>query len=106
MRQKVRAYLLKNTPKTLKPIVDGKSGELSKVHEEYEELVDAWNQNLKPLAFIEGCDLVDATLKLQWNKFKVPAVGILAIVFLRRLYKPIRNRIYDFAGLDKEDFNG
>ena len=105
MRAIVRAYLLKNTPKTMKPIVDGTSGELSKVEEEYEELRDAWDQNLKPPAFIDGCDLVDATLKLQWNKFKVPAPLILVVIYLRRLYKPIRNRIYDYAGLNKEDFN-
>lgn len=106
MRTKVREYLMKNTPKTLTPIEDGIAGELSKVTEEYHELVDAMAQENRALSFVEGCDLVDATLKLQFNKFKVPSVVVLLCIYLRRVYKPFRNLVYIWAGLNKNDFNG
>lgn len=105
MKQRVREYLIKNTPMTLTSIEDGTPGEFSKVREEYHELKDAIDQNLKVLTFIEGCDVVDATMKFQFKQFKVPSFIVLLVVYLRRLYKPFRDAVYHWAGLNKEFFN-
>lgn len=105
MKQKVREYLIKNTPKTLTSIEDGTPGEFSKIREEYHELQDAIDQKLKVLTFIEGCDVVDATMKFQFKQFKVPSILVLVVVYLRRAYKPVRDFIYHWAGLNKEFFN-
>ena len=105
-QQAVRSYLLRNTPKSSKFIpLDGVRGKFSKVTEEYQELKDALTTGNRPLAFLEGCDLVDATLRLQAKEFMVPGFAVMAAVYLRRIYKPLRNRMYEYAGLDKEDFN-
>lgn len=93
---------MKNTPKSLTPIKDGEMGKFSKIREEYLELKDAIKQKNKKLTFIESCDLINATLQFTW----VPSPVVILIVYLRRLYKPIRDRIYDYAGLKKSDFNG
>lgn len=105
-KSKLRVYLETNTPRSSLPIHDGVRGEFSKVSEEYLELADAIQQQNRSLTFIEGCDLVDAVVRFQAKQFWVPAPVVLALVYLRRLYKPIRNRVYDYVGLDKEFFNG
>jgi plasmid replication initiation protein len=105
MKQKVRNYLIKNTPKTLTTIEDGEYGELSKITEEYYELVDAIEQKNKVLTFIEACDLADAALKYQFKQFNVPSLATLLVIYLRRLYKPFRNATYRYAGLSKDYFN-
>lgn len=105
MRQKVRTYLIANTPKTLTKIKDGKSGELSKISEEYNELLDAYKQNLNMLTFIESLDLIDAVIRFQFRKFNIIAPITYFLIIIRRLYKPIRNKVYTYAGLSKEDFN-
>lgn len=105
LRALVRAYLLKNTPKTLITIEDGTPGEFTKITEEYLELEDAINQKNRALTFIEGLDLLDSTFKFEWKQFRIPLIVAVVIIYLRRLYKPLRNRTYQFAGLDKEDFN-
>lgn len=105
LRAWVRRYLLKNTPKTMITIEGGTPGEFTKIQEEFLELEDAICQGNMPLTFIESLDLIDSTAKFQWTHFRVPLLVSVLAVYLRRLYKPIRNRIYDFSGLDKEDFN-
>lgn len=105
VRSLVRAYLLRKTPKTVHAIPDGVNGEFSKVTEEYLELQDAIDQKNAPLTFVEGCDVVDATLRFQAKRFWMPGFVVFALVYLRRLYKPFRNRLYNFAGLNKADFN-
>jgi len=105
IRAWVRKYLRKNTPVTLITIEDGTPGEFSKIEEEFLELEDAIKQKNKSLTLIETFDLMDSTAKFQWAHFRVPLLVAVLAIYLRRLYKPIRNRIYDFAGLSKEDFN-
>lgn len=102
----LRGYLVNNTPTSLGPIADGVAGEFSKVREEYAELTDAFVQGNRKLTFIETCDLVDASVRFSAKQFWVPAPVVFGLVYLRRLYKPIRNRLYDYAGLNKEFFNG
>lgn len=106
MRKYIRAYLLNNTPRTHFPIEDGVVGEFSKITEEYLELEDALESNNRPLSYIESLDLIEATFKFQFKHFKSIIPVAILFILLRRLYKPIRNRIYDYAGLSKEDFNG
>jgi hypothetical protein len=101
----LRSYLINRTPRNLTPIHDGVPGEFSKISEECLELVDAIRQQNRPLAFIETCDLVDASVRFSAKEFWVPAPVVFALVYLRRLYKPIRNRVYDYVGLSKGDFN-
>tara|TARA_R110000737_G_scaffold326329_2_gene339987 strand:- start:174 stop:524 length:351 start_codon:yes stop_codon:yes gene_type:complete len=105
MRLEIRNYLIKNTPKSLTPMPDGVLGEFSKIEEEYLELNDAIEQNNKMLTFIEACDLADACMEYNFNKFKVPSFLMLFIMLTRRLYKPFRNRLYTWCGLDKDYFN-
>ena len=106
MKKAIRNYLLRNTPESLVPIEDGVLGEASKIDEEYHEFIDAINQQLKTLQFIEACDLAEACFQYNFKQFKVPSLIMINIIYLRRLYKPIRNRIYTWCGLCKEDFNG
>lgn len=101
----LRRYLVNNTPRSVSPIPDGKVGEFSKVSEEYMELYDALGQGNRKLTFIETCDLVDASVRFSAKQFWVPAPVVFSLVYLRRLYKPIRNCIYDYVGLNKGDFN-
>ena len=102
----LRRYLAESTPRSLQPIADGVRGEFSKVREEYTELWDAQVQGNRKLTFIECCDLVDVSVAFSWKQFRVPAPVVFSLVYLRRLYKPVRNRLYDWVGLDKEYFNG
>lgn len=105
-KAQLRNYLATNTPKSLIPITDGVPGEFSKICEEFHELADAQVQENRKLTFIETCDLVDASVKFGWKQFWVPAPVVFGLVYLRRIYKPIRNRLYGYVGLNKEFFNG
>jgi hypothetical protein len=58
------------------------------------------------LSFIEGCDLIDATLRFHAKNYRAICPVVLLIVYVRRGYKPLRNFVYDLAGLKKRDFNG
>lgn len=105
MRSKIRTYLLENTPKTESDIPDGTRGELSKIIEEYHELMDADSQELSRLTLIESLDLMDAVIAFQFRRFKLIFLVSYVLILARRIYKPIRNLVYDYAGLGKDDFN-
>jgi len=104
--KKIRDYLLKHTPPTLTEIPDGVEGQFCKINEEFLELKDAIAQRNRPLTFIEACDVIDSTAKFQFKQFTVPLPAVVALIYLRRVYKPFRNMLYRSVGLSKSDFNG
>ena len=105
MKKKIRAYLIKNTPKSLTTIPDGEVGHLSKIDEEYLELKDAILQKNNMLTYIEACDLASACLFFNSKQFKIPSIITVFVIYARLLYKPFRNRLYAFCGLNKDFFN-
>ena len=58
----------------LADIARGEFGQPSKILEEAEELVDAWDQNCKVMALVELCDLVGAIKGFLHNYY--PGMGL------------------------------
>lgn len=69
----------------------GKSGEFSKVTEEYMELMDAYSQGKKYFTVVEAADLVTVLGEFTRKKFKVPLILVVLFAYLRIPYKWIRN---------------
>jgi len=86
----------------------GKSGEFSKVKEEYLELQDAYKQDKKFFCVVESADLITVIGEFTWKQYKVPLLFIILFAYLRKPYKWIRNpflrRKYAKLGLKREKF--
>ena len=77
----------------------GVRGETSKIREELDELEDTES----PVhAILELSDILDATGQYARKKLRCPLFVIVALCYVRTVYKPIRNFILDRWGQSKE----
>ena len=85
-------------------IVHGKSGELSKIQEELDELRDSYENSTFVHTLIESADVIDATAKFLWAQYKFPLIIVFLLYLVRKPYKKVRNLILDFLGVPKSSF--
>ena len=64
----------------LNEITKGEFGEPSKILEEAEELMDAWNQHCKVMSLVEVCDLIGAIKGFLYNYFPTISIRDLEVM--------------------------
>jgi len=68
----------------------GEAGQLTKIKEEYDKLVDAHDQKKAIFALIEASDLVLAVGRFVNKQYKFPLLLIILLAYLSIPYKIIR----------------
>lgn len=67
--------------------VQGKAGTITKVSEEYEELMDAHSQEKPLFCIIESADIINALGQFTFWQYRVPLIFVVLLCYLRKPYK-------------------
>jgi hypothetical protein len=71
----------------------GVEGDVSKIVEEFTEMIDTTNQNKSLFTIVEAADLITTVGAFTWKGYKVPFLFIVLFAYLRKPYKWVRDPI-------------